>query len=114
MRITGMTRTARTFSALVLTGIVLSMAPLGAALKKEERSKVKMAGPLGTMMRMFGGRQAREGFLSTVALKGDRKLTRSGDTGRLVDLAQEKVYEIDFKKKTYTVLTFEQVRQQML
>jgi hypothetical protein len=73
-----------------------------------------MSGPLGTMMRMFMGRQMREGIVSSIALKGDRKMTRTGDTGRLIDMAEEKVYDIDFKKRTYTVLTFEQVRQQML
>jgi len=109
-----MTRTVRTFTALALSAVVVSIAPLGAALKKEEKAKIKMAGPLGTMMRMMMGRQAREGIVSSVALKGDRKLTRSGDTGRLIDMAQEKVYDIDFKHKTYSVLTFEQVHQQML
>jgi hypothetical protein len=109
-----MTRTARTLTALVLVALVASMVPLAAALKKEEKSKFKMGGPLGKMMGMFMGRQMREGVVSTIAIKGDRKLTRSGDTGRLVDLAEEKVYDIDFKKKTYSVLTFEQVRQKML
>jgi len=109
-----MTRTSRTLTALALSAVVVSIAPLGAALKKEEKAKIKMAGPLGMMMKMVMGRQAREGIVSSVALKGDRKLTRSGDTGRLIDMAEEKVYDIDFKHKTYSVLTFEQVRQQML
>jgi hypothetical protein len=109
-----MTRTARTLTALVALALVVSMTPLGAAIKKEEKSKFKMGGPLGKMMGMFMGRQMREGVVSSIAIKGDRKLTRTGDTGRLVDLAEEKVYDIDFKKKTYSVLTFEQVRQKML
>jgi hypothetical protein len=109
-----MSRTVRTLPALVLVVVVASMAPLTAAIKKEEKSKFKMGGPLGKMMGMFMGRKMREGVVSSIAIKGDRKLTRTGETGQLIDLAQEKVYDIDFKKKTYSVLTFEQVRQKML
>jgi len=108
-----MKRTVRTLLALVVCAAVVGAVPLGAAIKKEEKSKFKMGGALGKMMGMFMGRQARQGIVTTVAIKGDRKLSRSGDTGQLVDIAAEKVYTLDFKKKTYTVLTFEQVRQQM-
>jgi hypothetical protein len=108
-----MKRTVRSVVALVAVAVVVSAVSAGAAFKKEEKSKFKMGGALGKMMGMFMGRQMREGTVTTVAVKGDRKLTRSGDTGRLIDLAEERVYEIDFKKKSYTVLTFEQVRQKM-
>ena len=40
-------------------------------------------------------------------------LTTSDTTGELVDLAEEKVYRIDFKKKEYSVVTFAELRQQM-
>lgn len=108
-----MKRTVQSVVALVAVAVVVSAVSVGAAFKKEEKSKFKMGGALGKMMGMFMGRQAREGVVTTVAVKGDRKLSRSGDTGRLIDLAEEKVYDIDFKKKSYTVLTFEQVRQKM-
>jgi hypothetical protein len=84
-----------------------------AAVKKEENTKVQFAGMLGKMMGMFGGKAADEGLRSVVVVKGDRKLTRTGDTGDLVDLAEEKIYQINFKDKNYKVLTFEQMRQQM-
>jgi hypothetical protein len=68
---------------------------------------------LGTMMRMFGGKALADGIVSTNAVKGNRKATFNDTTGRIVDLAEEKIYEIDMKKKSYTVVTFDQVRQKI-
>jgi hypothetical protein len=34
-------------------------------------------------------------------------------TGRIVDLDEQKVYDLDMKKKNYTVTTFEQLRQKL-
>jgi hypothetical protein len=50
---------------------------------------------------------------STVAVKGDRKATRSDSTGQVIDLREEKVYDIDFKDKSYTVTTFAEIRQRL-
>ena len=68
---------------------------------------------LGRMMNMFGGKAARDGVVSTNAVKGDRKATFTDTTGRIVDLAEEKIYELDRKKKTYQVTTFEELRRRM-
>lgn len=108
-----MKRTVQGVAALAAVAVVVSVVSVGAAFKKEEKSKLKMGGAMGKVMGMFMGRQMRQGIVTTVAVKGDRKLSRSGDTGQLIDLAAEKVYDLDFKKKTYSVLTFEQVRQKM-
>ena len=40
-------------------------------------------------------------------------VTLNDTTGRIVDLAEEKVYELDLKKKSYTVMTFAELRQQL-
>jgi len=48
-----------------------------------------------------------------VAVKGNRKATMSDATGQIVDLTEEKVYDLDIKKKSYTVTTFAQMRKQM-
>ena len=34
-------------------------------------------------------------------------------TGQIIDLSEEKIYDLDMKKKTYEVTTFEQLRQRM-
>jgi hypothetical protein len=110
---TGMKRKVRSVASLAAVAVVVSAVSVGAAFKKEEKSKMKMGGPMGKIMGMFAGKQMREGIVTTVAVKGDRKLSRTGDLGQLVDLAAEKIYDIDFKKKTYSVMTFEQMRQKL-
>ena len=42
------------------------------------------------MFTMFGGKGAREGVVTKVAVKGDRMLTRSGESGQLVDLPRRR------------------------
>ena len=65
-------------------------------------------------MNFFGGKAARDGVTSTVALKGNRMMTTTGDSGgQIIDLAEEKVYNLDLKKKSYRVVTFAELRQQM-
>jgi len=54
----------------------------------------------------------KEGVISTVAISGDRMMTVNDQTGELVDLAQEKVYSIDFKGKSYKVKTFAEIRKE--
>ena len=35
------------------------------------------------------------------------------ETGQIVDLSEEKVYEVDLRKKTYKVTTFAELRRRM-
>src|SRR5262249_36328960 len=77
------------------------------------RTQVKLEGMLGRMAGLFGGKAMKEGVVSTVAVKGDRKMTTTGDTGEVVDLAEEKIYRLDLDKKSYTVVTFDELRKQM-
>jgi hypothetical protein len=86
---------------------------LKADVRSDEKSRVEFAGMLGRMFNIFGGKSAREGLTSTVAVKGDRKATLSDQTGQIVDLAEEKVYDLDLKKKTYKVTTFAELRRRM-
>jgi hypothetical protein len=103
----------RKVSTLMAVAMLLAAISSQAAVRKEQNTKVKFEGMLGRMAGMFGGKAANEGVTEIVALKGDRKLTRTGDTGQLVDLAEEKVYEINFKDKSYKVMTFEEMRQKI-
>src|SRR3954463_9004927 len=86
---------------------------LKADVRSDEKSRVEFAGMLGRMFNIFGGKSAREGLTSTVAVKGDRKATLSDQTGQIVDLAEEKVYDLDLRKKTYKVTTFAELRRRM-
>lgn len=99
--------------ALGLTVCALGAEAALAEVKTREKVQVKFEGMLGRMVGLFGGRAARDGIVTTTALRGDRKATFSDQTGRIVDLAEQKVYELDIKKKTYTVTTFDELRRQM-
>jgi len=46
-------------------------------------------------------------------VKGDRKVSMSDTTGQIIDLKEEKVYDLDIKKKTYKVTTFAEIRRQI-
>ncbi len=99
--------------ALVLT-LAVAAAPAHAEVKKEERNQVSFSGMLGRMFNFFGGKSAKEGVVSTVAVSGDRKMTTTGDNaGQIVDLREEKIYDLDLRRKTYKVTTFEELRRQM-
>jgi len=103
---------------LICCSVALSLLAVGAGaaqaeVKTRNKSQVKFEGMLGRMMGMFGGKAVKEGIVSTSAVKGDRMVTLNDATGRIVDLAEEKVYELDLKKKSYTVMTFAELRQQL-
>ena len=99
--------------AMVLAVALVSVATLGAEVKSQEKSQLKFEGVLGRMMGLFGGKAAREGVVSTVAVKGDRMMRVTDTNGELIDLGEEKVYQIDFKNKSYKVRTFAEIRQEM-
>ena len=101
------------FCAISCLLLTLSAAPALADVKTRDKGQVKFEGMLGTMMRMFGGKALSEGIVSTNAVKGNRKATLNDMTGRIVDLDEQKVYDLDMKKKNYTVTTFEQLRQKL-
>ena len=103
---------------LICCSVALSLVAVGAGaaqaeVKTRNKSQVKFEGMLGRMMGMFGGKAVKEGVVATSAVKGDRMVTLNDTTGRIVDLAEEKVYELDLKKKSYTVVTFAELRQQL-
>ena len=103
----------RTTLAIALL-ISLSSALVRADVKTQERTQIRFEGALGSVVNLFGGRAAREGIVSTVALKGARMLTMSGaDSGEIIDLAEEKVYTLNLKDKSYTVITFAEMRKRM-
>jgi hypothetical protein len=100
-------------SALVLA-IAMATAPVYADVKKEERNQVSFSGMLGRMFNFFGGKSAKEGVVTAVAVSGNRKMTTAGEnTGQIVDLTEEKIYDLDLRRKTYKVTTFEELRRQM-
>jgi hypothetical protein len=84
-----------------------------ADVKTKEKSQVKFEGMLGRIAGMAGGGAAKDGLTNSVAVKGNRMATFNDQNGQIVDLSEEKIYNIDFKKKEYRVVTFAEVREQM-
>src|SRR5262249_4043210 len=105
-----MTRT-RSITALTLSALLLSSYSVRADVRADEKTKVELAGMLGGVMKMFGGHAARDGVTATVIVKGDRKVTLDEERGQIIDLAEEKVYDLDVKKKSYKVTTFAELRR---
>ena len=103
----------RMVSAATLAALVLSSQAIRADVRADEKTHVEFAGMLGRMVNMFGGKAAKEGVVSSIAVKGDRKATMNDQTGQIIDLAEEKIYDLDLKKKSYKVTTFAQLRQRM-
>lgn len=104
----------RTITRMIAVSTVLMFSVLSsAAVKSQQKTKVDFPGLLGGMVKFFGGKAAKEGVVSTIAVGGDRMMTVTGETGQLIDLNEEKLYEIEFNKKRYRVKTFEEQRQQL-
>jgi hypothetical protein len=98
---------------LLISVLFVSAAILKAEVKKEEKSQFKMEGIMGRMMGMFGGKAAKEGAISTIAVKGNRKITTGENASEIIDLGEQKIYNLDLKKKNYEVITFEEMRRRL-
>lgn len=98
---------------VAIAALVVSSQVVRADVRADEKTHVELAGILGKMVNLFGGKAAREGIATTVAVKGNRKATMTDSNGQIIDLTEEKIYDLDLKRKTYKVTTFEQLRRQM-
>ena len=99
--------------ALALPLTALCAAPALAEVKTKEKGLVKFEGMFGRMVGLFGGKGARDGVVTTTAVKGNRKARFGDNSAQIIDLSEEKIYDIDLKKKTYEVTTFEELRRRM-
>jgi hypothetical protein len=95
-----------------LLAVTLVVPALHADVKTRQRTQFRLEGVLGGLVNVFGGKAAREGVTATVAVKGARKAVLGDTTGQIIDLSEEKVYDLDFRRKEYTVTTFAELRAQ--
>ncbi len=72
-------------------------------------------GMMMSVMKIAGAfsKQAREPIQSTVAVKGDMMVHRTATHASVIDLAAGTITSIDFQKKQYSVMTFEEMKQMM-
>jgi hypothetical protein len=94
--------------------LLLAVIPAQADFSYQETSKIT-GGMMAGMMKVAGvfSKQAREPIQSTVALKGNRLAHRSAMRASIIDLDSKTITEIDLQKKTYSVMTFEQMKQML-
>jgi hypothetical protein len=97
-------------SGAILLIVALATPVLQADVKTRDRSTFALEGFLGGVVRLFGGRGAREGVETTVAIKGNRKSMTSGTNAQIVDLAEERIYLVDTRRREYRVRTFADIR----
>lgn len=100
-------------TSAALCAALAAPAALQAGVKTDQRTQVQFGGFLGGLVNRMSGKAAKEGVVGTVAVVGDRKLTLSDTGGQIVDLAEEKIYDLDVRKKTYQVTTFAELKKQM-
>lgn len=72
-------------------------------------------GMMMSIMKVAGAfsKQAREPIQATVAVKGDKMVHRTSTTASVIDLGSGTITHIDFQKKQYSVMTFEEMKQMM-
>jgi hypothetical protein len=99
--------------AVVATLVAATATVIRADVHTDQKTHVEFAGALGRVVNIFGGKAAREGVVSSIAVKGDREARMTGQTGQIVDLNEEKIYDLDLRNKTYKVTTFDELRRQM-
>jgi hypothetical protein len=101
------------------TALIFSLTtPCFADFQYTESSKITGGAAVGAMK--FAGvfsknaRQATQGTVSTVSFKGN-KMRRQDSLGmvEIIDLDARQITRIDTNKKTYTVMTFDEMKAQM-
>ncbi|SPE22571.1 conserved exported hypothetical protein [Candidatus Sulfopaludibacter sp. SbA3] len=98
-----------------IAGIMtLAVSPLLADFSYQEKSTVT-GGAMMSMLKVAAvfSKQAREPIETTVSVKGDRMVTRSSMHATIVDLNSQTITSVDLQKKTYSVMTFEEMKQMM-
>jgi len=97
--------------AVVLLVVVAGSPALLADVKTQQRTTMKFEGFFGGMLsRMAGG---SDGTTSTISVKGDRMARFDQNNGQIVDLAEERIYTVDLRRKEYTTMTFAELRKQL-
>jgi hypothetical protein len=94
--------------------MALAASSLLADFSYQEKTAIT-GGVAAAAMKVAGvfSRQAREPVVSTISVKGDKLAHRSAYHASIIDLSNQTITDIDFQRKTYSVVTFDQMRQTM-
>lgn len=101
------------------TAVITALAALGtgclwADFSYEQTSRMT-GGMMAGVMKIAGAfsKQAREPIRSTILVKGNRMAMLDARSGHIIDLDKETITEIDFERRTYSVVTFAQMAEAM-
>jgi hypothetical protein len=99
----------------IVTGVGLLALTAGSLLADfsyKETSQIT-GGAMASLMHMAGvfSRQAREPIETTVAVQGDRMVHRSASSATVIDLGSQTITTIDMQRRTYSVMTFDEMKQ---
>lgn len=94
--------------------MLLAAATLPADFSYQQKSTIT-GGAIASMMKVAGvfSSKAREPIIGTVAVKGDRMVHRSQNSTIIIDLQSQTITTADAQKKTYSVMTFDEMGQLM-
>src|SRR5688500_5522841 len=96
-----------------LSAVLLGFAALCQAdARVERKTTVKFGGAIGGVLNRLGGKATKEGVVETTTVKGNRRASLSANAGEIVDLGEEKIYQLDLDDKSYRVTTFAELRRQ--
>jgi hypothetical protein len=97
--------------------VLTALAALGAGclwadFSYEQTSRMT-GGMMAGVMKIAGAfsKQAREPMRYTVLVKGNRMATLHTGSGQVIDLDKETITDIDFERRTYSVITFAQMAE---
>ncbi len=97
--------------------LVLSGNSLWADVSYQETTQITGGAMLGVMKMAGafarGGHKPTDPIQSSVAIKENRMVRKSADTATIIDLDKQTMLTIDYQKKSYSVMTFEQMRQML-
>lgn len=99
---------------LIATAILPGILSIAHADFQYQSTSRVTGGALIQMMRFVpGGGALKEPQVSTVAVQGNRLVRKSKRQAEIIDLDKRAITTIDFQKRTYSEMTFEQMKQML-
>jgi hypothetical protein len=105
-------------SSYALLGAILLLQPVAFADVSYQETTQVTGGSMMGMLKMAGAlssqaKQATAPVTSTVMIHGDRMVRSNPHTTEIIDLDQQTMTLIDHDKRTYSMVTFKEIQQQM-
>lgn len=93
---------------------MVALLPAFGDFSYQEKSQMT-GGAAATMMKALGPfmKKAREPITSAVYIKGNKMARVTAESANIIDLDAETITEVHFQKKTYSVVTFQQMKEAM-